>query len=79
MTFKVQSCKQKDVAICSILFLPCNVVSIRYVYGLIEIKVLKYQVLGTPTREELRCMNPNYTDFRFPQVKAHPWHKVAYE
>lgn len=34
------------------------------------------QVLGTPTREEIRCMNPNYTDFRFPQIKAHPWHKV---
>ncbi|KAK4386541.1 Shaggy-related protein kinase eta [Sesamum angolense] len=33
-------------------------------------------VLGTPTREEIRCMNPNYTDFRFPQIKAHPWHKV---
>lgn len=35
------------------------------------------QVLGTPTREEIRCMNPNYTDFRFPQIKAHPWHKVC--
>jgi len=35
------------------------------------------QVLGTPTREEIRCMNPNYTDFRFPQIKAHPWHKVG--
>ncbi|XP_075482855.1 shaggy-related protein kinase eta isoform X1 [Primulina tabacum] len=34
------------------------------------------KVLGTPTREEVRCMNPNYTDFRFPQIKAHPWHKV---
>ncbi|KAG5552044.1 hypothetical protein RHGRI_010209 [Rhododendron griersonianum] len=34
------------------------------------------KVLGTPTREEIRCMNPNYTDFRFPQIKAHPWHKV---
>ena len=22
-------------------------------------------------------MNPNYTDFRFPQIKAHPWHKVC--
>jgi hypothetical protein len=21
-------------------------------------------------------MNPNYTEFRFPQIKAHPWHKV---
>lgn len=35
------------------------------------------QVLGTPTREEIRCMNPNYTEFRFPQIKAHPWHKVS--
>ncbi|URE44676.1 SHAGGY-related protein kinase [Musa troglodytarum] len=34
------------------------------------------KVLGTPTREEIRCMNPNYTEFRFPQIKAHPWHKV---
>ncbi|XP_061353219.1 shaggy-related protein kinase eta-like isoform X2 [Gastrolobium bilobum] len=34
------------------------------------------KILGTPTREEIRCMNPNYTDFRFPQVKGHPWHKV---
>ena len=37
------------------------------------------QVLGTPTREEIRCMNPNYTDFRFPQIKAHPWHKVCFQ
>jgi serine/threonine protein kinase len=21
-------------------------------------------------------MNPNYQEFRFPQIKAHPWHKV---
>lgn len=21
-------------------------------------------------------MNPNYTDFQFPQIKAHPWTKV---
>ncbi|RVW83785.1 Shaggy-related protein kinase iota [Vitis vinifera] len=27
------------------------------------------KVLGTPTREEIRCMNPSYTDFRFPQIK----------
>jgi len=38
--------------------------------------LLWWQVLGTPTREEIRCMNPNYTEFRFPQIKAHPWHKV---
>ncbi|KAI4298157.1 hypothetical protein L6164_031750 [Bauhinia variegata] len=37
------------------------------------------KVLGTPTREEVRCMNPNYNDFRFPQIKAHPWHKVFHK
>uniref|UniRef100_A0A0A0KDS8 non-specific serine/threonine protein kinase n=1 Tax=Cucumis sativus TaxID=3659 RepID=A0A0A0KDS8_CUCSA len=37
------------------------------------------KVLGTPTREEIRCMNPNYTDFRFPQIKAHPWYKVFHK
>lgn len=30
------------------------------------------KVLGTPTREEIISMNPNYTDFKFPQLKAHP-------
>lgn len=35
------------------------------------------KVLGTPTREEIKCMNPNYTEFKFPQIKAHPWHKVC--
>ncbi|KAJ8540087.1 hypothetical protein K7X08_026476 [Anisodus acutangulus] len=34
------------------------------------------KILGTPTREEIRCMNPNYTEFKFPQIKAHPWHKL---
>ncbi|KAL5151718.1 Shaggy-related protein kinase iota [Glycine soja] len=37
------------------------------------------KILGTPTREEIRCMNPNYTDFRFPHIKAHPWHKVFHK
>ncbi|CAA6673020.1 unnamed protein product [Spirodela intermedia] len=27
------------------------------------------KVVGTPTREEIRCMNPNYTDFRFPRLR----------
>ncbi|XP_006345509.1 shaggy-related protein kinase epsilon-like [Solanum tuberosum] len=34
------------------------------------------KILGSPTREEIRCMNPNYTEFKFPQIKAHPWHKI---
>uniref|UniRef100_A0A0D9UY28 non-specific serine/threonine protein kinase n=1 Tax=Leersia perrieri TaxID=77586 RepID=A0A0D9UY28_9ORYZ len=37
------------------------------------------KVLGTPTREEIRCMNPNYTEFKFPQIKAHPWHKIFHK
>jgi len=34
------------------------------------------KVLGTPTREELMAMNPNYTEFKFPHVNPHPWSKV---
>ncbi|XP_023705269.1 protein kinase shaggy isoform X5 [Cryptotermes secundus] len=36
------------------------------------------KVLGTPTREQIREMNPNYTEFKFPQIKSHPWQKVFY-
>jgi glycogen synthase kinase 3 beta len=34
------------------------------------------KVVGTPTREEIYAMNPNYTDFHFPAIKPHPWAKV---
>lgn len=34
------------------------------------------KVLGTPTRDQIREMNRNYTEFKFPQIKAHPWQKV---
>ena len=34
------------------------------------------KVLGTPTREQIHSMNPNYSEFKFPQIKAHPWSKV---
>jgi glycogen synthase kinase 3 beta len=34
------------------------------------------KVLGTPSREQIREMNPNYQEFKFPQIKAHPWAKV---
>ena len=34
-----------------------------------------WQVLGTPTCEEIQCMNRNYTVFVFRHIKAHPWHK----
>ena len=34
------------------------------------------KVLGTPTREQIHSMNPNYSEFKFPQIKAHPWKQV---
>ena len=34
------------------------------------------KVLGTPSREQIHEMNPNYTEFKFPQIKSHPWQKV---
>ncbi|KAF7814700.1 shaggy-related protein kinase theta [Senna tora] len=37
------------------------------------------KILGTPTREEIKCMNPNYSESKFPQIKAHPWHKVFHK
>jgi serine/threonine protein kinase len=29
------------------------------------------KVLGSPSKEELRRMNPNYQDFKFPNIQAH--------
>ena len=31
------------------------------------------KVLGTPTRDQILAMNPNYTEFKFPQIKAIAW------
>ena len=31
------------------------------------------KVLGTPSRDQIYKMNPNYTEFKFPYVPAHPW------
>ena len=36
------------------------------------------KVLGTPTREQIRTMNPNYMEHKFPQIKPHPFNKVGY-
>lgn len=51
-------------------------VTVLFWYLLLDHDIRNLQVLGTPTREEIKCMNPNYTEFKFPQIKAHPWHKV---
>jgi hypothetical protein len=42
-------------------------------YGLCAVRL---QVLGTPTLDEIQSMNQNYTEYKFPQVKPHPWPKV---
>jgi serine/threonine protein kinase len=34
------------------------------------------KVLGTPTKEQLKAMNPNYQEFKFPQIRAHPWSSI---
>lgn len=34
------------------------------------------KILGTPTREQIQDMNPNYTEFRFPQIRKQPWNRV---
>jgi glycogen synthase kinase 3 beta len=35
------------------------------------------KILGTPTRDQIRTMNPNYMEHKFPQIKPHPFHKVS--
>ena len=32
--------------------------------------------LGTPTKDQIMAMNENYTDFKFPQIKAQTWTKI---
>ncbi|CAG9317287.1 unnamed protein product [Blepharisma stoltei] len=34
------------------------------------------KLLGTPTREQLHDMNPDYNQFKFPHVKSTPWRQV---
>ena len=35
------------------------------------------KVLGTPSREQIKTMNPNYMEHKFPQIKPHPFNKVG--
>ena len=32
-----------------------------------------FKVLGTPSKKQLGKMNPNFTEFKFPQVRPTPW------
>merc|ERR1712137_330265 len=34
------------------------------------------KVLGTPTKAQIQAMNRNYSEFKFPQIRSHPWSRV---
>lgn len=34
------------------------------------------KVLGTPTKDQIKAMNSNYKEFKFPQIKPHSWREV---
>jgi serine/threonine protein kinase len=34
------------------------------------------KILGTPTKDDIQAMNPNYTEYRFPSINPIPWEKV---
>ncbi|CAD8121399.1 unnamed protein product [Paramecium sonneborni] len=34
------------------------------------------KILGTPTIEQIKLMNPQHQEYKFPQIKCHPWAKV---
>jgi len=34
------------------------------------------KVLGTPSKEQIRTMNPNYMEHKFPQIKPHPFNRI---
>lgn len=34
------------------------------------------KVLGTPTNEQVRSMNPTMKEFIFPHIQPYPWRKV---
>lgn len=34
------------------------------------------KVLGTPSREQILAMNPDYKEYKFPQIKPMQWEKV---
>lgn len=34
------------------------------------------KILGTPTKEQIFAMNPEYKEYKFPNIKPMPWEKV---
>jgi len=40
------------------------------------VKIIK--VLGTPTVEDIKAMNPNYTEYKFPKIRGTPLENVKF-
>lgn len=34
------------------------------------------KILGTPNKKQIQAMNPESTEFKFPQIKPYPWEKI---
>jgi len=34
------------------------------------------KILGTPNKQQIQAMNPEYKEYRFPIIKVYPWNKV---
>lgn len=34
------------------------------------------KILGSPSKNQILAMNPEYDEFKFPMIKAYPWQKV---
>ena len=34
------------------------------------------KILGTPSMEQVKLMNPEYKEFKFPNIKPFQWSKV---
>ncbi|VEL33623.1 unnamed protein product [Protopolystoma xenopodis] len=37
------------------------------------------KVLGTPSNDEIRAMNSQYSEFKFPNIRGHDWEKINIE
>jgi len=35
------------------------------------------KILGTPTFEQIKTMNPDFKEFKFPNIKPFQWNKVS--
>lgn len=49
-----------------------------HIYSGVDQLVEIIKVLGTPSREEILQMNPNYQEFRFPTIRPQSWSRVSH-